>query len=300
MNYTVESHPPFEEQLLGSTLWPEVCTLVQPLLSSLAHCYYSQTEKLYGHGFELIAVCSAHSLPIIATACKATSAEHAVIRLYDSTTWKPISGQAPLAGHALTITSLRFSRDDRWLLSTSRDRTWRLFERVDGEWALCVCTRGERAERGISTDIYVPAASSKSHARIIWDGCWAADDSYFATASRDKTVRCALSSFGAVTDRTCCPGQDLGSPIWRFDRRQLGLLGHRQVRGSRYRCDCCDTARSRVRACSVLQHRPTLIPCALLRLHILAVGLENGEIRLLSASYADLSDWTPLLTLDAS
>lgn len=24
VNFTVESHPPFEEQLLGSTLWPEV------------------------------------------------------------------------------------------------------------------------------------------------------------------------------------------------------------------------------------------------------------------------------------
>jgi elongator complex protein 2 len=28
----------------------------------------------------------------------------------------------------------------------------------------------------------------KSHARIIWDGAWAADGKVFATASRDKTV----------------------------------------------------------------------------------------------------------------
>jgi WD40 repeat protein len=29
----------------------------------------------------------------------------------------------------------------------------------------------------------------KSHARIIWDGAWAADGKVFATASRDKTVK---------------------------------------------------------------------------------------------------------------
>lgn len=34
-------------------------------------------------------------------------------------------------------------------------------------------------------------------------------------------------------------------------------------------------------------------------LHILAVGLENGQIRLLSAPFSDSSAWTPYLTLGA-
>ncbi|KAM0747952.1 WD40 repeat-like protein [Meredithblackwellia eburnea MCA 4105] len=148
VDFSVVTRPPLEEVLLGSTLWPE-------------------TEKLYGHGYEIIAVAAARTLPIIATACKATTPEHAVIRLYEAETWKPVG--KILEGHQLTITSMRFSRDDRWLLSVSRDRTWRLFERVDG--------------------VYQPAANSKSHARIIWDACWAENDGFFATASRDKTVK---------------------------------------------------------------------------------------------------------------
>ncbi|KAI5481950.1 RNA polymerase II elongator complex protein 2 [Pseudohyphozyma bogoriensis] len=150
VDFTVTSHPPFEEQLLGSTLWPE-------------------TEKVYGHGYEIIAVAAAHSAPLIATACKSTSAEHAVIRIYETDEWKPVG--KVLAGHSLTITSIRFSHDDRFVVSVSRDRSWRLFERAEG------------------SDTYEPVATSTSHARIIWDAVWATDDSFFATASRDKTVK---------------------------------------------------------------------------------------------------------------
>ncbi|GAA5872808.1 hypothetical protein JCM8547_005709 [Rhodosporidiobolus lusitaniae] len=144
VDFTVNSHPPLEEQLLGSTLWPE-------------------TEKLYGHSFELVAVSSAHSAPLIATACKATLPEHAVIRLYNTSTWRPVGDV--LVGHSLTITKLAFSpagevqgTRDRWLLSVGRDRTWRVYERDDtkGEafpggpfwmaWGInCAATDAERA-----------------------------------------------------------------------------------------------------------------------------------------------------------
>uniref|UniRef100_A0A0K3CCY1 Elongator complex protein 2 n=1 Tax=Rhodotorula toruloides TaxID=5286 RepID=A0A0K3CCY1_RHOTO len=157
VNFAVSEHPPLEEQLLGSTLWPEV-------------------EKLYGHAFELVSVASAHSLPLVASACKATAPEHAVIRLFSTETWQPVG--AVLGGHALTITKLAFSPGaenvrDRWLLSVSRDRTFRLYERDDSQ----------------SLGFYRPAGDAKPHARIVWDACWASDSSFFATASRDKTVK---------------------------------------------------------------------------------------------------------------
>lgn len=67
---------------------------------------------------------------LAATACKATSPEHAVIRIYDTTKWQPVGD--PLPGHQLTVTRIAFSPDDRYVLSVSRDRSWRLFERKHG------------------------------------------------------------------------------------------------------------------------------------------------------------------------
>ncbi|BGP40443.1 Elongator subunit elp2 [Rhodotorula kratochvilovae] len=224
VNFTIAEHPPLEEQLLGSMLWPEI-------------------EKLYGHAFELVAVASAHSAPLIATACKATAPEHAVVRLYSTATWQPVG--AVLDGHALTITKLAFSpaaeggEADRWLLSVSRDRTWRVYGRGEGEGA------------------YLPIASARSHARIIWDAAWASDASFFATASRDKTVKVWVreeTSWTAVA-------------TLKFDEAATSVAS-------------------------------TYVPEK--RIHVLAVGVENGEIRLFSAAPDSLASWTPLSVLDSS
>ncbi|KAI0939553.1 hypothetical protein AcV5_000934 [Taiwanofungus camphoratus] len=140
---------PFEGELAAVTLWPEI-------------------EKIFGHGYESITLAISNSHKLMATACKATTPEHAVIRVFDTQRWQSL-GQ-PLTGHALTVTRIAFSPDDRFLLSVSRDRSWRLFAK-DGQ------------------DGYVPAAADKTHSRIIWDCAWAHEGDIFATASRDKTVR---------------------------------------------------------------------------------------------------------------
>ncbi|KAF9006442.1 WD40 repeat-like protein [Cyathus striatus] len=140
---------PFEGELSSSTLWPEV-------------------EKIFGHGYESITLGISHSRKRIATACKATNPEHALIRIYDTNTYRSIG--EPLAGHALTVTRIAFSSDDRLILSVSRDRSWRLFEMQPNGG-------------------YAPVAADKSHSRIIWDCAWNADSNAFATASRDKTVK---------------------------------------------------------------------------------------------------------------
>ncbi|KAI9317414.1 WD40-repeat-containing domain protein [Dichotomocladium elegans] len=147
----VMEHPPFEEHLLQHTLWPEV-------------------EKLYGHGYEIFCVEATHDGKFIASACKAAAPEHAVIRLFETSTWKEV--KTKIAVHALTVTRVRFSHNDRWLLSVSRDRVWALSERTNDQ------------------DMpYKVVAQNKAHARIIWDCSWTHDDRAFATGSRDKTIK---------------------------------------------------------------------------------------------------------------
>ncbi|GAA5894313.1 Elongator subunit ELP2 [Sporobolomyces salmoneus] len=224
VNFSVnEQHPPLEEQLLGSTLWPE-------------------TEKLYGHSFELVALCSAHRSPLIASACKATLPSHALIRLYDTRTWLPVRTEGGiLEGHSLTITKLEFSRDDKWLLSVSRDRCWRVYERIEGEEKLG----------------YRPVAMEKAHARIIWDACWSLDSSFFATASRDKTTKIwtrASSNSGWECSKTL-----------KFDEAATSI------------------------ATTYLQSQ---------QLHLLSIGLENGQIHLYTSPVSAPSDFSQLSILD--
>ncbi|KAH7887804.1 WD40-repeat-containing domain protein [Phlebopus sp. FC_14] len=139
---------PFEGELATTTLWPEV-------------------EKLFGHGYESITLATSTLRDLLATACRATSAQHAVVRVYSASTYRPFG--SPLEGHTLTVTRIAFSPDDRYIVTVSRDRTWRAFERKG--------------------DNYLPAAADKSHGRIIWDCAWSREGDIFATASRDKTVK---------------------------------------------------------------------------------------------------------------
>ena len=146
-------NPPLEDQLARHTLWPE-------------------REKLYGHGYEISAVAASHDGKIVATACRASSIDHAVIRLYETKDWREV--KPALTSHSLTVTCLRFSADDRYLLSVGRDRKWSVFEREvsDAEKYSLAC------------------GNPKGHTRMILSASWAPGEArIFATAGRDKVVK---------------------------------------------------------------------------------------------------------------
>jgi elongator complex protein 2 len=145
------NHPPFEDQLARHLLWPE-------------------TEKLYGHGYEISALAISNDGRLVATTCRASSIEHAVIRLYDTKEWLEL--RPPLRAHSLTVTALQFSCDDRYLLSVGRDRQWVVWERT--------------ADAGYELRYSDP----KGHSRMILGASWTAlQQPTFLTAGRDKIVR---------------------------------------------------------------------------------------------------------------
>jgi elongator complex protein 2 len=146
------SHPPFEDHLARHLLWPE-------------------TEKLYGHGYEISAVAVSRDGSLVATACRASSIDHAVIRLYDTKDWLEV--KPPLKAHSLTVTALQFSPDDKHLLSVGRDRQWVIWERDTG-----------------ASQYVLKHVNPKGHSRMILGACWAPlEQPTFMTAGRDKAVK---------------------------------------------------------------------------------------------------------------
>ncbi|XP_015227893.1 PREDICTED: elongator complex protein 2 [Cyprinodon variegatus] len=151
------TEPPPEDDLLQNTLWPEV-------------------QKLYGHGFEMFCVASDSTKTLVASACKASKAEHAAILLWSTATWRQLQA---LPFHTLTVTQMAFSPDAKLLLAVSRDRTWSLWRRKlptaespEPLFSLCAHTNKDTA----------------THSRIIWSCDWSSDSKYFVTSSRDKKV----------------------------------------------------------------------------------------------------------------
>lgn len=146
--------PPTEETLMQNTLWPEV-------------------QKLYGHGYEVFALCATSDGKVLASSCRATNEEHAQIILWNTSTWKKIQN---LPSHQLTVTQMKFSPENRYLLSVSRDRRWTVFENV-----------GQNETDTLCNYKLVGTTDKKNgiHARIIWTCDWSHDSKYFATGSRD-------------------------------------------------------------------------------------------------------------------
>ncbi|KKK13282.1 hypothetical protein ARAM_003129 [Aspergillus rambellii] len=153
------TQPPLEDQLARYTLWPE-------------------HEKLYGHGYEISAVAVSHDRTLIATACKASSIDHAVVRLYDTSDWHEI--RPSLAAHTLTITDLCFSTDDKYLLSVGRDRQWAVYRRSESD----------------PSTFALMTSNPRGHSRMILDADWAPmlenQPPIFATAGRDNLMNVEL------------------------------------------------------------------------------------------------------------
>ncbi|KAL8710498.1 MAG: hypothetical protein Q9220_004930 [cf. Caloplaca sp. 1 TL-2023] len=145
---------PIEDDLARHTLWPE-------------------SEKLYGHGYEISAVAGSHDGSLVATACKASSLDHAVIRLFRTKDWMEV--KPALKTHTLTVTSLRFDHEDHFLLSTGRDRQWSVFERNSADL----------------DNFELKARNLKAHSRMILNACWVpvAAGKIFMTVGRDKTSK---------------------------------------------------------------------------------------------------------------
>ena len=180
MGSTLEfNHPPFEDHLARHMLWPE-------------------TEKLYGHGYEISALAVSNDGSLVATACRASSINHAVIRLYDTKEWLEI--KYPLKAHSLTVTGLQFSPDDKYLLSVGRDRQWAVWEKkADAAYAL-------------------KYSNPKGHTRMILSAAWFPFSTpTFITGGRDKNVkiwqfnengvelRNTVSTNAAITAVACNP-----------------------------------------------------------------------------------------------
>jgi elongator complex protein 2 len=168
--------PPTEEYLTQNTLWPEM-------------------QKLYAHGYELYSLAANMGGTILASACKATTLEHAEIVLWNTETWKIIQR---LRSHKLTVTQMKFSPNGNRLLSVSRDRRWSLFE--------------NKPEKDINVNFQLIATTDKNngvHERIIWCCDWTHDDKFFATGSRDGKIAIwsrneAENSESSLGQYSCC------------------------------------------------------------------------------------------------
>ncbi|KAI4674864.1 uncharacterized protein J4E84_010305 [Alternaria hordeiaustralica] len=193
------SHPPFEDHLARHLLWPE-------------------TEKLYGHGYEISAVAVSRDGSLIATACRASSIDHAVIRLYDTKEWLEV--KPALKAHSLTVTALQFSPDDKYLLSVGRDRQWVIWERSE--------------EPSLYT---LKHSNPKGHSRMILGAAWTAlEQPTFMTAGRDKSVKIwqiiendvqlkATVSANAAVTAVACNGVHLGENIMFAFGTENGEIG---------------------------------------------------------------------------
>lgn len=153
-----EDKPSKDETVASSTeSVEELIDINEDLLQR--HTLYPEIEKLYGHGYELTSC--ATSPTHIASSCRSNSTRHAAIRVFTTTDYQM---SHVLEAHSLTVTSLAFSPDNKYLLAVSRDRQLSLWK----DFKLVVL--------------------QQAHSRIVWDCAWL-DNTHFITGSRDKLIK---------------------------------------------------------------------------------------------------------------
>lgn len=96
-NYQIS---PDEDFLTNHTLWPE-------------------TNKLYGHSYEVITVEASHKGDIFASSGSARNEKYAQIFIWSISSNNVLQ---KLDGHILTVVQIRFSEDDQMILSVSRGK----------------------------------------------------------------------------------------------------------------------------------------------------------------------------------
>lgn len=167
---------PTEEILLQSTLWYE-------------------TSVLIGHGNELQALATDSKGQYIASSSRAKRSDTTNFIIWSCDHARK---SATIDHHSLTITRLRFSPNDRYILTASRDRTW------------CISEQTGKL-RPSHRKLIGTNESDCVHKRIIWDCCWTSDSEYFVTVSRDK--KAAVWSISALRAKIAPPTEQVDSKI---------------------------------------------------------------------------------------
>ena len=170
-NITFSAFSRGSSQVLGlttkTTLTSEIDLNTVAVTEDILNSYtlWPESNKLYGHGYEISVTTTNHSGTILASACKSQTKDHAKVFLWDLSSKQKID---ELEFHSLSVTDMSFSNNDSFLLTVSRDRSWCLYEYCEG---------------------YKIKLFNQVHSRVIYTCCWSPDDSKFATGSRDKKLR---------------------------------------------------------------------------------------------------------------
>lgn len=138
---------------------------------------WAENDKLYGHSNDVVALAVSHDERYLASACRARTYQDSSVYIWDLLS--PGVSSSSVCSHSLTITSIKFSSNDDWILTVSRDRSWSLLSR--------------------SPDTLAPYAlevrHEKAHAKMITDCQWIGAEDMFATVGKDCAIKLwALSS----------------------------------------------------------------------------------------------------------
>jgi elongator complex protein 2 len=151
---------PLESQLSDYTIWPEI-------------------KKLYGHSNDVVITAITKCGKYLASSSKARNPATAGIIIWDTST---MLMHQTLLVHESTVVCLRFSQDDKYLISAGKDRT--------------LCVYAYDSNRSAFS---IFAAKKNAHKRIIWDAAWVSND-LLCSVSRDGM--CKLWKFESESENT--------------------------------------------------------------------------------------------------